>query len=180
MIHPLISKRRGLEQGKKRNWALIVSIIILVLTVFLMISYYGRIFSFAARVGPLRIIHYVAFAGTLYIAFGVVLFAYLKRKNPSNYKALVGIHGLGNLVAFLLISIHFAGQVGRPADFYPTFGTGLALYITMITLVSTGMLLRFRFAQSFNPATNRFIHSGLAFAFYIVILVHILHGLGII
>lgn len=180
MINPLISERLSLEQGKKRNWALIVSIIILVLTVFLMFAYYDRMFSFAARVGPLRIIHYVAFAGTLYIAFGVVLFAFLRRKKPKNYRTLLGIHGLGNLVAFLLISIHFAGQLGRPANFYPTLGTGLALYITMLALVSTGMFLRFRFSESINPSTNRFIHSGLAFAFYIVILIHILHGLSII
>jgi hypothetical protein len=169
-----------LESKRKINWSLLASTVILILTVFLMFAYYSRMFSFAALFGPLRIIHYVAFAGTLYIAFGVVLFSYLKRKKPNNYKTLVGIHGLGNLVAFLLISLHFAGQVGRPASFYPTFGTGLALYITMVILVSTGMLLRFRFAQSFSAATNRFVHSGLAFAFYIIILIHILHGLNII
>ena len=35
----------------------------------------------------------------------------------------------------MLISIHYAQQVGRPAAFYPDLGTGLALYIVMVTLV---------------------------------------------
>ena len=87
---------------------------------------------------------------------------------------------LGNLFSFLLISLHFAGQVGRPADFYPDFGTGLALYIGMIALVGTGLILRFSILRRFSPTSNRFVHAGLAIAFYIIIVVHILHGLDII
>ena len=86
----------------------------------------------------------------------------------------------GNLLSFLIVSLHFAGQVGRPADSYPTFGTGLALYIGMVLSVTTGFALRFRVFKGFSPATNRFVHAGLAFAFYIIIFVHILHGLNII
>ena len=167
-------------EPKRRNWELWVSAITVILTAFLMIAYYNRWFSFAARLGPFRIIHYIAFAGTLYIAFGVILFAILKRRNPNNYKILVRAHTLGNLFSFLLISLHFAGQVGRPANFYPDFGTGLALYIGMIALVGTGLTLRFSNFRRFGPASNRFVHAGLAFAFYIIIVVHILHGLNII
>ncbi len=163
-----------------RNWELWLATIAIVLTVFLMFAYYNRWFSFADRVGPFRIIHYIAFAGTLYIAFGVILFSFLKRRTPKKYKLLLRVHGFGNLIAFILISMHFAGQVGRPADFYPTFGTGLALYIGMVSLVGTGLCLRFNLIQRLNPATNRFVHAGLAFTFYLIIFVHILHGLNII
>lgn len=145
-----------------------------------MVAYFNRWFSFAATVGPFRIIHYIAFAGTLYIAFGVILFSLYKRRNPQKYKTLIRLHAFGNLIAFLLVSLHFAGQLGRPADFYPTFGTGLALYIGMLSLVATGVLLRFQLFQSLSPSTSRFVHAGLAFAFYIIIGVHILHGLNII
>jgi len=145
-----------------------------------MIAYYNHWLSFADRIGPFRIIHYIAFAGTLYIAFGVILFALLKHRNPNKYSVLMRVHTLGNLFAFLLVSLHFAGQVGRPADFYPTLGTGLALYIGMVALVVTGLALRFRLFRSLSPTTNRFVHAGLAFAFYLIIVVHILHGLNII
>lgn len=144
-----------------------------------MFAYYNRWFSFAARVGPYRIIHYIAFAGTFYIAFGVILFSFFKHRSYSHPRALSGVHTFGNLFSFLLISMHFAGQVGRPADFYPEFGTGLSLYITMVLLVSTGLFLKFGILKV-KPKTKRFIHVGLAFAFYIIIFVHILHGIGII
>jgi hypothetical protein len=169
-----------LEPKQTKNWELWVSAITVLLIVFLMIAYYNRWFSLADRVGPFRLIHYVAFAGTLYIAIGVILFAALKRRNPTKYRVLLRVHALGNLFSFLLISLHFAGQVGRPADFYPIFGTGLALYIGMIALVGTGLTLRFSMFRRFSPASNRFVHAGLAFAFYLIIIFHILHGLNII
>lgn len=169
-----------MEPKQFRNWEFWVSIITLLLVIILMIAYYDRWFSFAARIGPFRVIHYVAFAGTLYIAFGVISFAVLKRRNPKRYKMLLRMHTLGNLIAFLLISIHFAGQVGRPANFYPNFGTGLTLYIGMVALVVTGLALRFSLSKRFSPNSNHFIHAGLAIAFYLIIGIHILHGLNII
>ena len=169
-----------MEQKQKRNWEYWFSAIIVFLTVFLMIAYYNRWISFAARIGPFRIIHYIAFAGTLYIVFGVILFAVLRRRNPNHYKMLLRVHSIGNLFAFMLISLHFAGQIGRPLNFYPNLGTGLALYAGMIALVGTGLALRFSLFRSVSPKTNRFVHAGLAFAFYLIIGVHILHGLNII
>jgi hypothetical protein len=169
-----------LEQKQRRNWEFWLSAIIIALTIFLMIAYYNRWFSFADRIGPFRLIHYIAFAGTLYIAFGVILFTVLRRKNPDHYKMLLRLHSIGNLFAFMLISLHFAGQIGRPADFYPNLGTGLALYIGMVATVGTGLALRFNLSRRFNPKINRFIHVGLAFAFYLIIGIHILHGLNII
>ena len=169
-----------MEPKRIRNWELWLFAVIIILTVFLMFAYYSHWFSFSARIGPFRIIHYLAFAGTLYIAFGVIIFAVLKRRYPNKYKVLLRTHTLGNLLAFLLISLHFAGQLGRPADVYPILGTGLALYIAMVSLVSTGLTFRFRLFRRFTPATNRFVHAGLSFTFYIIIFIHILHGLNII
>jgi hypothetical protein len=64
-----------------------------------MFAYYNRWFSFAAFIGPFRIIHYLAFAGTFYIAFGVILFAVLKRRYPNKYVVFLRTHTLGNLLA---------------------------------------------------------------------------------
>jgi hypothetical protein len=169
-----------MEPKAIRNVEFWFSAIIIILTVFLMFAYYNHWFSFAARVGPFRIIHYIAFAGALYIAFGVILFAALKRRYPNKYKVLLRTHALGNIFAFLLISLHFAGQLGRPADFFPSLGEGLALYIAMVLLVGTGMAFRFRPFRSLTLARSRFLHTGLSFVFYTVIFIHILHGLNII
>lgn len=165
--------------GAKRtiNLELGISILIVFLTSVLMFAYYSRWFSFAATVGPFRIIHYLAFIGTFYIAFGVILFSVLKRRNPQKYTTLLRLHAIGNLVAFLLVSLHFAGQLGRPV--FPELGTGLALYIGMMLLVGSGVVFRFRFLRSANISTTRFVHTGVAVAFYIIIVVHILHGLNV-
>ena len=169
-----------METKLSQKLEITIVIILLVLTGILMFAYYNRWFSFAATIGPFRIIHYIAFTGTLYIAFAVILFSVLKRRNPKKYKTFLRFHIFGNLIAFLLVSLHFAGQLGRPADFYPQLGTGLALYFGMLLLVGTGLALRYRLIRIFSPPTNRLVHLGLALTFYIVIIVHILHGLHII
>lgn len=163
--------------NRTQNLEFGVSVLFIFLTAFLMFAYYSRWFSFAATVGPFRIIHYLAFIGTFYIAFGVILFSVFKRRNPQKYKALIRFHVIGNLVAFLLVSLHFAGQLGRPV--FPDLGTGLTLYIGMILLVGSGVSLRFGIFRSRDNHTNRFVHTGAAVAFYTIIVVHILHGLNV-
>ncbi len=169
-----------MEPKRTRNWELWVATVTVFLTALLMFAYYSRWFSFAGRYGPFRYIHYIAFAGTFFIAFGVILFAAFKRRFPNRYKMLLKVHVFGNLLSFLLVSLHFAGQVGRPADTYPEFGTGLAMYVGMVLSVATGLVLRFKVFRSLSPVSSRFIHAGLAFVFYTIIVVHILHGLNII
>lgn len=145
-----------------------------------MFAYYNRWFSLAYTVGPFRAIHYLAFAGTLYIAISVPIIAYFKHRYPQKYGILTKTHMFMNLIAFLLISLHFAGQIGRPASSYPELGTGLALYIAMTLQVLTGLFYRFNEKRFLKPMTNRFLHIGLALVFYIVIIIHVLHGLGVI
>lgn len=169
-----------MEPKQAGNWELWVSAVTVFLTILLMIAYFNRWFSFAALYGPFRIIHYIAFAGTFFIAFGVILFAVLKRRFFNRYKMLLRVHVFGNLLSFLLVSLHFAGQVGRPADIYPELGTGLAIYVGMVLSVATGFVLRFKVFRSLSSVSSRFVHAGLAFVFYTIIVVHILHGLSII
>jgi hypothetical protein len=56
---------------------------------------------------------------------------------------LLDMHNFGLLIAFLLISIHFSGQMSRPAQSFPDLGEGIALFTTMVLLVATGMYQRF-------------------------------------
>jgi hypothetical protein len=92
----------------------------------------------------------------------------------------IKIHMLGNLFAFMLISIHFAQQVGRPPQFYPDLGTGLALYVVMLVLVGSGFLHRFRIIRSVRPHLNRFLHTSITMSFYLIIIVHTLQGLELL
>ena len=133
---------------------------------------------FGFFVGPFRVNHWFVWIGTLYVAVTVPIIAVSKRRFPNKFTTLFKVHVFGNLLAFLLISLHFAGQISRPAEFYPELGTGLALYIIMILLVATGFTHRFQLIPRIKSQTRKFVHVGLTFSFYIIIGIHTLHGLG--
>ncbi len=158
-------------------WA---SLSIIVAAVFLIIADHQLWIHFGYFIGPLRANHWFVWIGTLYIAFTVPIIAVLKLRLPGRFKAFFRVHVFGNLLAFLLVSLHFAGQIDRPAAFYPQLGTGLALYVVMVLLVATGFTHGFQLIPQIKSQTRKFVHVGLTFSFYIVIVIHILHGLNLL
>jgi hypothetical protein len=80
------------------------------------------------------------------------------------------------LLAVLLVSIHFAHQVTRPASNYPDQGTGIVLYATMILLVKTGMVLISNIGTKIVKQT-RFLHPAFDLTFYTAIIMHIIQGM---
>jgi hypothetical protein len=153
---------------------------IIIATVLLMAAINLRWIQLGFEIGPFRLNHWLVWAGTLYVAFAVPIIAMVKRRSPSKFLALLRIHVFGNLAAFLLISLHFASQFSRPPTSYPELGTGLALYIVMMLLTATGFVQRFNMAPKVKPQQMRFFHTSLAISFYLIIVIHILHGLGIL
>ncbi len=157
-----------------------LALVIILVTITLSVATYSRWFQLNFFVGPFRYTHWLSWIGTLFIAFFTPIYYILKRKYPKKMKALLKIHVFGNLSSFLLISIHYAQQVGRPPRFFPDLGTGLVLYIFMLLLVASGFLYRFRVLKTINPHLNRFFHVSITSSLYIVIIVHILQGLNIL
>jgi len=156
------------------------SLVIIFVTIYLMIATYLRWFQLHVSVGPFFIDHWFVLIGTLYIAFVLPVFYISKRRFPKRLATLIRIHSFGNLFAFMLISVHFAQQVGRPPQFYPDLGTGLTLYIVMFVLTVTGFFHRFRIIRSVRPHLNRFMHVSITMSFYIIIGIHTLEGLKIL
>jgi hypothetical protein len=171
-----VNKPVGTKKGKD-FWAASAIVIATVAVMLVVILRWVRLGFF---VGPFRLNHWFVWIGTIYVAFAVPTIAILKRRNPLRYGALLRTHMFGNLLAFLLISVHFASQISRLADVYPDLGTGLVLYAAMVLLVGTGFLQRFQLTPNIKLQSYRFIHMGSAVAFYLIIVVHILHGLAII
>src|SRR3990170_5318193 len=149
---------------------------ILIATIAVMLVVIIHWVSIGFFVGPIRLSHWFVWIGTIYVAFTVPVIALLKKRHPQRYKTLFRTHVFGNLLAFMLISLHFASQISRPEA--PELGTGIALYAAMILLVGTGFLQRFQLIPSIKPQSYRFIHTGSAFAFYLMIILHILHWLA--
>ena len=155
-------------------------------TTFLLIA--TIVFSFAAYfrwinlnffIGQFRFSHWLSLIGTLFIATFTPIYYIQKRKRPKYLKEMLRIHVFGNLISFMLISIHFAQQVGRPAAFYPDLGTGVTLFVIMLTMVPTGFIQRFKITRIFGRHVRLF-HTYIPFLFYLLILLHMLHGFKII
>ena len=159
---------------EKDAWAIAVIIVLTILIMTTEILHWVRL-SFL--IGPLRLSHWLSWTGTIYIAFAVLIIALLKRRVPKKYQALTRLHIFGNLLAFMLISLHFAGQISRTP--LPDLGTGVILYFAMVLLVGTGTLQKFHLVTRIKPRAFRFLHIGSAIVFYLIIVVHILHGIGL-
>jgi len=167
-----------MEKMREKDFWIATALIVLTASLMTAISLHWIRIGFYA--GPFRLNHWFVWIGTLYIAIAVPIIALLKKRIPNKYATLYTIHVFGNLISFMLISLHFASQISRPAASYPDLGTGLVLYISMIILVGTGFLQRFHLLPKMKPQYFMFIHFSSAFSFYLIIVIHILHGLGII
>jgi hypothetical protein len=152
---------------------------ILVIITFSFTTYF-RFLNLIFFVGPFLFTHWFVWIGTIFIAVFTPIYYKLKRINPQKIRKLLQIHVFGNLFSFLLISFHFAVQVGRPPQFFPDLNTGVILYIVLLLLVASGFFHRFKIVKRVNPHLNRFIHISITLSFYLVIGVHILQGLNIL
>jgi hypothetical protein len=122
------------------------------------------------------LIHWLGWAGSLIILATTVSYSIMKRVRHKASGRLLRFHAFGNLLGFLLISIHFIHQVTRPASSYPVLGTGIVLYSAMLILVITGFTTYF----IVKPAWVRyykFLHPAAAFTLLLVIVMHIIHGI---
>ena len=154
-------------------------IIILTATLLSVIAIFKHWLNLNFHFGPLYFTHWLAIIGTAFIAIYVPIYSYLKRHKPQTRKSILAIHVVGNLLAVMLVSIHFTSQITRPPQALPQFGTGILLYFLMLALVVTGILRRFNILGSLEKYW-KFIHINLAISFYLVIVVHVLHGLHLL
>jgi hypothetical protein len=163
-----------------------IAIGIILITTYLSIATFLRWFNLRFQIGPFYFTHWLSWIGSLFVIIYTPIYYILKRRNPRLVKTLIKIHVFGNLLSFMLISIHYAQQMGRPAQFYPELGTGLTLYIVMFILVVTGFLHRFGILQRLGlysellPHQNRYLHIAITISFYLIIVVHALRNVGLL
>ena len=81
------------------------AILLIVLAVFSFVATYLDWIDFGIVIGSYRLNHWLVWIGTLYIAFAVPVYAILKRRYSEGLRKWLGFHVLGNLSAFILISI---------------------------------------------------------------------------
>lgn len=162
---------------RKRQFWLAIAVLIAVVVVA--VGTYQRWWDLRFPVGPFVFTHWMVWIGAGYIAVFTPIYLYVKRRTAAYSKGFLTAHVFGNLVAFLLISLHFGQQVGRPPQAEPIHATGLILYIVVAAMVITGFSQRFRVARNLM-STWRFVHVSLTLTFYIVLVVHVLQYAGVV
>ncbi|MDD5081950.1 MAG: hypothetical protein PHU08_01110 [Dehalococcoidales bacterium] len=166
-----------MKKNLARNVYFWAAVFIILVTIYLAVATYLRWLGLHTYIGPFFLHHWFTWTGTGFIAVFTPVYYILKRRYPKTVKVLFNIHVFGNLVAVTLISMHFAQQLGRPQ--LPELGTGILLYPIMVALVTTGFLQRFQIGHNLNK-TWRFVHTSVTVSFYLIIIIHVLHGLEII
>jgi hypothetical protein len=161
----------------------LIALSIIMITVALSFAIYAHVVRLNFVVRDLRFSHWLSIIGTIGIAVATPLFTLLKRSNPVNYKRIIRLHIFGNLIFFTMITFHFASQVARPLSNLPELGSGLGMFLAMSLQVVLGFTQRFRsqrrlYNKLINPDSNKFAHASLIMVFYVIIVFHVLHGLG--
>ena len=103
-----------MNKKTSRDYSFYISLFIIVLTIILSIAVFNRWINLRFRVGNFFFTHLLAWIGSLYYAIYTPTYYYLKRRNPRLVKPLIKLHVYGNLISFLMDSIHITQQHGRP------------------------------------------------------------------
>jgi len=156
-----------------------LAILIVIIAILLIAGTSLGWFRLSVEIFDESIHHWFSYLGAGFIAIYLPVYSVLKRRYPHRLKTLLSIHVFGNLLAVAAISIHFTHQLTRPPEAFPNLGTGIALIAGLIVLVITGFGLRFHFAGK-GWSSWKWVHTGMMLSFYLLIIVHILHGLVVI
>jgi hypothetical protein len=162
-----------------RNLEFWLTLILLWATAILSIVAYLLWYRLTFFVGSYLFIHWLGLIATIFIVVSIPIHYILKRKRPQNFKIILKIHVFGNLFAFLLISLHFAQNVGRLAGSFQRLGYGFALYLFLSLIVATGILERYQ-TNGKLPRYTKVIHKYTVIVLYLMILIHLLEGFNIL
>ncbi len=117
----------------------------------------------------LTITHLASYIGGFWIAIFTPIYSVLKRRSPRHHKSMLRIHVFGSLLAFALITTHYVHR-----ELNSVFlGTGITLYVALLSLVVTGIIRRFDVMRSSRNQV-KFVHLSMTTAFYLILIVHVI------
>ncbi len=151
----------------------------LLIIIFVGVGNYMRLWDFHFSIGPFFFHHWLSIIGGTFLLIFILVFAYMKRHTAVNRGTLLKVHVFGNLLAFFFISVHFAQHMGRPAEFAPALGTGLATYLILVVILATGFMMRFGLLTQKRKSWDLF-HVGLSLSLFFVVVIHSLKNFGIL
>ena len=170
---------RGFILKYSKNLGFGLTLILLLATAILSSVVYIAWQRLTFFVGPYLLFHWLGLIATMFIAISIPIHYILKRERPQNSKIILKIHVTGNLFAYLVISLHFAQNLGRLAGALQRLGTGFALYLLLSLIVATGIVERYKINGKL-PRHSRVIHKYTVIILYLVMLIHLLEGFNIL
>ena len=147
----------------------------LVITIFVAVGTYMRLWDLRFSVGPFFSDHWLSIIGGTFILVYTPIFAYMKRHTAFNRGTLLKVHVFGNLLAVMFVSVHFAEQMGHAHD----LGTGLAMSLLLVVILAAGFMMRFGLLTQ-QRESWRLFHVGFGLSLFIVLVIHALRNFGIL
>ena len=159
-------------------WVALAIILVTAVSVALVLLRMTRIPFMIVDVLGVRnsLVHWAGWAGAITVLVVTASYVHRKRVLRAPSAGTLRLHAFGNLLGFLLISIHFSHEITRPPANYPDLGTGVVQYAAMIMLVSTGFTAFFAVRPAW-ASYYRFLHPAAALTLLMTIVLHIIHDL---
>ena len=152
-------------------------IVLATLLLSLAVSY--RRLTLNLTLGPFPLHHWMSLTGASFVAAYIPVYHNLKSRYPAKMRILLKIHIFGNLLSFMLISLHFTHQTLVPVNVPPSPATGWPMYLAMLMLITTGIFRRFLIAGRYQTYW-KYLHTSLPVTVYLLIVFHVLRGLKIV
>ena len=158
-----------------RNLDFWLTLILLLATAISSIVAYIFWYSLLFFVGSYLFIHWLGLIATIFVVVSTPIHYILKRKRPQNSKRILKFHVFGNLLAFLVISLHVAQNIGRLSGAFERLGEGFALYLLLTLIVASGVVERFQTSGKLRRYIKA-IHKYAVIALIVVMIIHVLDG----
>ncbi len=149
---------------------------LLIAAVVIAVGVHAGWWQFSGTIGSLRLNHVLGIVGAAYILVSLSVYALFRMRSPQQQGQLTTAEIFGNLVAFMLITAHFAQQTARSP--LPVLGTGLAAYILVGILVVVSVV--WNFTSVGRIQMWRLLFLGALGALYVDVGIHALRNFGVL
>ena len=161
------------DGGRIKNLSMWLSFAGLIAGLVLAVLSYSGLIPLGYKLGPYWLNHWIGWLSFGFIIIYVPIFIILKKRNPKIYPKLIKLHQIGFIVAFMLVSLHIGSQIRRV--FPPEIGTGIAAYVSLLTLVVTGIMRRNQIFAT-RMGILRSVHLSMVISFFLVIVLHVIRA----
>lgn len=159
--------------SRKRQLSIWLSFTAVAVGLVLAVLSYLDLIPLGYKLGPYWLNHWLGWLSMGFVVVYVPIFVILKKRNPRIYQKLMKMHEIGFIVAFMLVSLHIGAQIRRV--FPPEIGTGIVAYLSLLTLVVTGIMRKNQILAT-RMATLRFVHLSMVVSFFLVIVFHVIRA----